>query len=257
MQYKPRVPSYPDRTRYYNSSAIYHYFDFSIKTRDEFENLKKYIKDGSHLRLLNRINNHDRFAGVLGILPNQLIGLIREVKPEDKDAILKDLRLTSFWHGYRVWRQRAQLDREYWQDKVPNCFKGQPDVLDNCVNAFHYMKLVNSKRAPSLGTCNCSAQFKVSKKKRKLPVDRKNMKIDDWLVKVRVVDEKTRLKRDNNTEAKNGSEEPRTIDLSGDHKHTTASSHLMSVIGLEETNGVIKSSFRTFGYQIDGVRYSC
>ena len=33
------------------------------------------------------------------------------------------------------------------------------------------------------------------KKKRKLPVDRKNMKIDDWLVKVRVVDEKTRLKR--------------------------------------------------------------
>jgi hypothetical protein len=88
------------------------------------------------------MNNHDRFAGVLGILPNQLIGLIREVKPEDKDAILKDLRLTSFWHGYRVWRQRAQLDREYWQDKVPNCFKGQPDVLDNCVNAFHYMKLV-------------------------------------------------------------------------------------------------------------------
>ena len=78
LQYKPRVPSYPDRTRYYNSSAIYHYFDFSIKTRDEFENLKKYIKDGSHLRLLNRMNNHDRFAGVLGILPNQLIGLIRD-----------------------------------------------------------------------------------------------------------------------------------------------------------------------------------
>jgi hypothetical protein len=106
------------------------------------------------------------------------------------------------------------------------------------------MKLVNSKRAPSLGTCNCSAQFKVSKKKRKLPVDRKNMKIDDWLVKVRVVDEKTRLKRDNNTEAKNGSEEPRTIDLSGlDHKHTTAPSHFnekhsrvrtASVIVLEE-----------------------
>ena len=75
-------------------------------------------------------------------------------------------------------------------------------------------------------------------------VDRKNMKIDDWLVKVRVVDEKTRLKRDNNTEAKNGSEEPRTIDLSGlDHKHTTAPSHFnekhsrvrtASVIVLEE-----------------------
>jgi hypothetical protein len=42
------------------------------------------------------MNSHDRFAAVLGILPNQLIRLVRETKPEDKDAILKDLRLTSF-----------------------------------------------------------------------------------------------------------------------------------------------------------------
>jgi len=119
----------------------------------------------------------------------QLIGLIREVKPDDKDAILKDLRLTSFWHVIECG-DNARNSIEYWQDKVPNCFKGQPDVLDNCVNAFRYMKLVNPKRAPSFGTRNCSAQFKVSRKKRKLPVEGKNIKVDDWLVKVRVVDEK-------------------------------------------------------------------
>jgi hypothetical protein len=55
------------------------------------------------------MNQHDRFAAVLGILPNQLIRMITEVKPDDKDAILKDLRLTSFWQGYRVWRQRMNL----------------------------------------------------------------------------------------------------------------------------------------------------
>jgi hypothetical protein len=92
LGYRPRVPSFPYHIQYYKSSNIYH--DFSIPRRNEFEHLKKYIKDGNHLRLLNRMNNHDRFAAVLGILPNQLIRLVRETKPEDKDAILKDLRLS-------------------------------------------------------------------------------------------------------------------------------------------------------------------
>ena len=55
-----------------------------------------YIKDGNHLRLLNRMNSHDRFAGVLGILPNHLIRLVRDTKSDDKDAIIKDFRLTPF-----------------------------------------------------------------------------------------------------------------------------------------------------------------
>jgi len=90
------------------------------------------------------MNNHDRFAAVLGILPNQLIRLVRETKPEDKDVILKDLRLTSFWHGYRVWRQRM-YHHEYWRDKAR---KGKPDVLDSCVNPFHCLKLVNHSKHP-------------------------------------------------------------------------------------------------------------
>ena len=95
LPYHPRIPSYPCHTQYYNSSPIYHYYDFSIKPSNEFEHLKKYIRDENHLRLLNRMNQHDRFAAVLGILPNQLIRMITEVKPDDKHAILKDLRLTS------------------------------------------------------------------------------------------------------------------------------------------------------------------
>ena len=225
LPYRPRVPSFPNHTQYYKSSNIYHYYDFSIKRRNEFEHLKKYIKDGNHLRLLNRMNSHDRFAAVLGILPNQLIRLVRETKPEDKDVILKDLRLTSFWHGYRVWRQRMYLNREYWRDKVPTCFKGKPDVLDNCVNPFHYLKLVNSRQAPSLGTCNCSAQLK-KKKKRKFSEVKNNTKIDDWLIKVRVVEEKKSIKICTKPEATNSTENSDHIDISGlDHKYLPANTN--------------------------------
>ena len=68
------------------------------------------------------------------------------------------------------------LNHEYWRDKAPGCLRGKPDVLDACINPFHDLKLVNPKRA-SLGTCNCSAQ--VMMKKRKLPVVKRNGKIDD------------------------------------------------------------------------------
>ena len=195
-----------------------------IKPSNEFEHLKKYIRDENHLRLLNRMNQHDRFAAVLGILPNQLIRMITEVKPDDKDAILKDLRLTSFWQGYRVWRQRMNLYREYWRDKVPTCLKGKPEVLDKCVNPFHYLTLVNPTKAPSLGTCNCSAQIKVKKNKRKLPEVKGNMKIDNWLVKVRVVEEKKSIKIRNKTAVTDGTDELDYNDLSDlDHKHLPAS----------------------------------
>ena len=70
--------------------------------------------------------------------------------------------------------------------------KVKPDVLDNCVNPFHYLKLVNSRQAPSRGTCNCSAQLK--KKKKKFSEVKNNTKIDDWLIKVRVVEEKKSIK---------------------------------------------------------------
>jgi hypothetical protein len=154
-----------------------------------------------------------------------LIRLVRETKPEDKDAILTDLRLTSFWHGYRVWRQRMYLHHEYWRDKAPTCFKGKLDVLDSCINPFHYLKLVNPRQAPSLGTCNCSAQVKLKKNKRKLEV-KNNAKIDDWLIKVRVVEEKKSVKIRTRTEVTNNTKNLENIDISGlDHKYLPANTN--------------------------------
>ena len=102
------------------------------------------------------------------------------------------------------------------------CLKGKPDVLDKCINPFHYMKLVNPKRA-SLGTCNCSAQLILKKKKRKLTEVKNNTKIDDWLIKVRVVEEKKSIKIRTKTEATNSSKNLDHIDISGlDHKYLFA-----------------------------------
>ena len=115
------------------------------------------------------------------------------------------------------------LNRKYWQDKVPTCFKGKPDVLDNCVNPFHYLKLVNPRQAPSLGTCNCSAQVMLKKNKRKLCEIKNNAKIDDWLIKVRVVEDKKSIKVCTKTEATNSTENLDYIDISGlDHKYLPA-----------------------------------
>ena len=115
------------------------------------------------------------------------------------------------------------LYREYWRDKVPMCLKGKPEVLHKCVNPFHYLTLVNPMKAPSLGTCNCSAQLKVKKNKRKLEV-KGNMKIDNWLVKVRVVEEKKSTQIRNKTTVIDGTDELDYNDLSGlDHKHSPAS----------------------------------
>ena len=81
-------------------------------------------------------------------------------------------------------------------------------------------------KAPSLGTCNCSAQIKVKKNKRKLPEVKGNMKIDNWLVKVRVVEEKKSIKICTKPEATNSTENSDHIDISGlDHKYLPANTN--------------------------------
>src|ERR1700709_54050 len=89
------------------------------------------------------------------------------------------------------------------------------------MNPFHYLKLVNPKQV-SLGTCNCSVQV-MKKKKRKLPAVKHNAKIDNWLIKVRVVEEKKSIKICIKPEATNSTDSLDRNDISGlDHKYSHA-----------------------------------
>ena len=137
--------------------------------------MKTYVRNPKDLELLASINQHDRLAGALGILPNHLIQLLRLTNPENLTKITDDLRFTTFWATYSIWTKRQTLNRTYWKI-IPECCK--PDVkekksepslgkrkrhskklaLEDCQNPFHYL-LLKKNLQPTQGTCNCSAQL--------------------------------------------------------------------------------------------------
>src|SRR3978361_846516 len=69
------------------------------------------------------------------------------------------------------------------------------------------------------------------KKKRKLPLVKHNGKIDDWLIKVRVVEEKKAIKLCIKPEATNRTDNLVYHDISGlDHKHSHAHSNSKNIL---------------------------
>src|SRR5271154_476775 len=80
--------------------------------------MKTYVPNPDHLELLSKLNQHDRLAGTLGILPNHLIQLLRLTNPEDSAKIIHDLRFMTFWG------KRQASYRTYW-NILPECCKSQ------------------------------------------------------------------------------------------------------------------------------------
>ena len=142
------------------SNFTHHYYDFSFPPEDESNSMKPYVPDASHLELLSRINQHDRLAGSLGIVPNHLIQLLRVTNPNSVNKIVNDLRFSTFWSTYNLWIKRQSLNRTHWKI-VPECCKLQETfkknktaekkvkrkrrskkiILEDCQNPFHYLLL--------------------------------------------------------------------------------------------------------------------
>ena len=74
------------------SNNFFHYYDFTFLPSNETHMMKTYARNPKDLELLACINQHDRLAGALGILPNHLIQLLRLTHSENLDKILDDLR---------------------------------------------------------------------------------------------------------------------------------------------------------------------
>ena len=118
--------------------------------------MNTYVPNPERLELLSKINQHDRLAGTLGILPNRLIQLLRVTNPEDSTKIIHDLRFTTFWSTYRIWSKRQALYRRYW-NILPEWSKSQAKpkkvntsgkkrkrrkktlAFEDCKNPFHYL----------------------------------------------------------------------------------------------------------------------
>ena len=156
------------------SSNFYHYYDYSIPPEDETQSMKTYVQNANHLELLSGMNNHDRLAGALGILPKHLIQLIRLTNSEDAAKVINDLRFSTFWSSYHIWSKRQTLNRTYWKI-IPECClpkltkknKTQGTKrrrrtikvsLEDCQNPFHYLNMKN-KLQPIQGTCNCTLRM--------------------------------------------------------------------------------------------------
>ena len=54
--------------------------------------MKAYVRNNKDLELLSKINQHDRLAGTLGILPNHLIQLIRLHDSKNLKKIISELK---------------------------------------------------------------------------------------------------------------------------------------------------------------------
>src|SRR6202012_4617712 len=94
---------------------------FALLPESEAKAMKTYVPNPDHLELLSKINQHDRLAGTLKILPNHLIQLLRLTNPEDSTEIIHDLRFTTFWSSYGVWCKRQTLYRTYWNILLESC----------------------------------------------------------------------------------------------------------------------------------------
>ena len=87
---------------------------------------------------------------------------------EDVDTAFIDISKTLFWQGYRIWKARKELNKNFWKEIAPqewklhNTKKRRKSKLadikagETCKNPFHYLKkhadLSNSRPTP----CPCS-----------------------------------------------------------------------------------------------------
>ena len=218
------------------SNNFFHYYDYSFLPENETNSMKTYVGHPEDLELLSRMNQHDRLAGTLGILPNHLIKLLGFTNPEDSTKIISDLRFTTFWSTYRVWTKRQSLNRTYW-NILPECCKSQAKpkkgenkskkiapsgkkrkrrnkklVLEDCKNPFHYLFLKNNMQ-PIQGTCNCN--LRVNHLKKNTNYSEEKVNLNNFLLHLDPQSEIRARSHDNKTF------ESIREDISGlDHKHT-------------------------------------
>jgi hypothetical protein len=105
----------------------------------------------SFAKLIDKINLHDKWLSILGILPNQLRTLLKEAQHPEYDAICSDISVSLFLSGYRIWEKRQELAYRYWQDSAPENHEthikrakkiglGIKETQSKCSNALHYMQ---------------------------------------------------------------------------------------------------------------------
>jgi hypothetical protein len=134
------------------SPYIYHFFDPECPCVPETDHLLSCGIPLDSAQRISKINNHPKGLSLLGILPNQLRGLLKS-GGQDADIAFDDISMELFRHGYRIWIQRKRLNKNFWKNIAPNEWKKsykepgrttrkkleQKILSDKCRNPFHFL----------------------------------------------------------------------------------------------------------------------
>ena len=115
-------------------------------------------------KLIDKANSHPRFLSILGILPNQLRKLLKNVS-HDVNKDIENLSYSLFFAGYKIWRKRQTLIRRYWKESASEnrpylkssiSRKILTDSQSNCQNIFHYMPRHSNYSGQRPTRCPCT-----------------------------------------------------------------------------------------------------
>ena len=112
-----------------SSSGAYKFFDPMVQPSCDINNL---ISNGipiEYAKVINRMNFHNRDLSMLGILPNQIRWLFKQVNQDD--GAFEELSKELFWNGYKIWKTRKRLMSKFWREIAPIEWKIHNGKKDN------------------------------------------------------------------------------------------------------------------------------
>jgi hypothetical protein len=170
--------THPPRAKCKTSSSpstVYHFFDPSSSPKLETNHLLAHGIPIDDAKLIAKINRHNRSLSMIGILPNQLRHLLKQVNQNDNG--FEELSKELFWKGYGIWNTRKRFISNFWKKIAPAEWKlhgeRKKSKKDNkekksksvkkeyqCHNPFHFLKRHCDLSQMLLTPCPCSRILK-------------------------------------------------------------------------------------------------
>ena len=161
-------PSHPPRARALGKRSDPTIYQFFSLTPPHHENLREMVMKGVPVHTANliyKISKHNPLLSILGVLPNQLLYILKQQTPKFDEAF-DDIAFTLFFHGYQIWKLRKTLMSKYWKEIAREEWKPYPvkrkkktSIImeqEKCRSPFHFLERYRtlSKQRPT--PCPCS-----------------------------------------------------------------------------------------------------
>ena len=117
-------------------SSMFQFFDAWSPSRNDTQYLKSRGLNQGEAALVQKINRHNKFLSVLGILPNQLRKLMKG-SCDNTDEVILELKKTLFFAGYGIWKRRKVLMNDFWRNIAPEEWKKNSKKAEKKKKVMH------------------------------------------------------------------------------------------------------------------------